>query len=137
MRSILIIDDDADVREVIAFKLGRLGVEVVTASDGETGLEAVTQLRPDLVVLDGTMPKLSGLEVCRRIREGSDNADVPVIMLSARAQEADRRSGLAAGADDYIVKPFSPSALADRVEAVLARPARTRERRPHSRRAVP
>jgi two-component system phosphate regulon response regulator PhoB len=120
MRSILIVDDDADVREIVAFKLGRLGYEVITASDGATGLEAVTQLRPDLVLLDWAMPKLTGIEVCRQIRDGSDHADIPVILLTARTREADLRIGFEAGVNDYIVKPFSPSELANRVEAALA-----------------
>jgi DNA-binding response OmpR family regulator len=120
MPSILIVDDDADVREIVAFKLGRLGYEVITASDGATGLEAVTQLRPDLVLLDWAMPKLTGIEVCRQIRDGSDNADVPVILLTARTRESDVRIGFEAGVNDYIVKPFSPSELAHRVEAALA-----------------
>lgn len=120
MRSILIVDDDADVREIVAFKLGRLGYEVITASDGATGLEAVTQLRPDLVLLDWAMPNLTGIEVCRQIRDRSDYADTPVILLTARTRECDIRIGLEAGVNDYIVKPFSPNELANRVEAVLA-----------------
>lgn len=121
MQSILIIDDDPDIRELISFKLEQLGFEVHTESDGETGLAAVMQLQPDLVLLDWMMPKLTGIEVCSLIRDGSDNVGVPVIMLTARAQEADIQRGFAAGADDYIVKPFSPRELASRVEAVLAR----------------
>jgi DNA-binding response OmpR family regulator len=120
VRSILVVDDDADVREIVAFKLGRLGYEVITASDGATGLEAVAQLRPDLVLLDWAMPELTGIEVCRRIRDGSEHADVPVILLTARTREADKRVGFEAGVNDYIVKPFSPNELASRVEAVLA-----------------
>ena len=120
MRSILIVDDDRDVREIVAFKLGRLGYEVITASDGATGLDAWTQLRPDLVLADWVMPKVSGVELCRQIRDGSEHADTPVILLTARSRDADIRVGLDAGADDYIVKPFSPNELASRVEAVLA-----------------
>jgi len=120
MQSILVVDDDADVREIVAFKLGRLGYEVITAADGAAGLEAVAQLRPDLVLLDWALPELSGIEVCRQIRDGSDHADVPVILLSARTREADKRVGYEAGVNDYIVKPFSPNDLANRVEAALA-----------------
>ena len=120
MQSILIVDDDADVREIIAFKLGRLGYEVITACDGAAGLEAATQLRPDLILLDWMMPKLTGLEVCREIRDGPDHADTPVIFLTARSRDCDLRIGFEAGIDDYIVKPFSPNDLANRVAAVLA-----------------
>ena len=128
MQSILVVDDDADVREIVAFKLGRLGYEVITAADGAAGLEAVAQLRPDLVLLDWALPELSGIEVCRQIRDGSDHADVPVILLSARTREADKRVGYEAGVNDYIVKPFSPNDLANRVEAALASGPRPQER---------
>jgi len=121
MTSILVVDDDQDIRELVAFKLEQLGFEVHAESDGETGLAAVMQLQPDLVLLDWMMPKLTGVEVCRMLREGSDSSAVPVILLTARAQEADIERGFAAGADDYIVKPFSPRELASRVEAVLSR----------------
>ncbi len=120
MQSILIVDDDADVRDIVAFKLGRLGYEVITAPDGATGLEAATQLRPDLIVLDWAMPNLTGLEVCRQIRDGSVHADTPVIFLTARSRECDIRIAFDAGVDDYIVKPFSPNELANRVATVLA-----------------
>ncbi|HMK92578.1 MAG TPA: response regulator, partial [Thermoleophilia bacterium] len=118
--SILIVDDDPDVRDIVAFKLGRLGYEVIAASDGATGLDAWTQLRPDLVLVDWIMPKVSGVELCRQIRDGAPRANTPLILLSARTRESDIRVGLDAGADDYIVKPFSPNELAARVEAVLA-----------------
>jgi two-component system phosphate regulon response regulator PhoB len=121
MTSILVVDDDQDIRELVAFKLEQLGFEVHAESDGETGLAAVMQLQPDLVLLDWMMPKLTGVEVCRMLREGAEGSSVPVILLTARAQEADIERGFAAGADDYIVKPFSPRELASRVEAVLSR----------------
>jgi two-component system phosphate regulon response regulator PhoB len=121
MPSILIVDDDQDIRELVAFKLEQLGFEVHSECDGETGLAAVMELRPDLVLLDWMMPKLTGVEVCRMLRDGAENVGVPVILLTARAQEADIERGFAAGADDYIVKPFSPRELASRVEAVLSR----------------
>jgi two-component system phosphate regulon response regulator PhoB len=123
MPSILIIDDDPDIRELVTFKLELLGYEVHAESDGESGLAAVMHLHPDLVLLDWMMPKLTGIEVCQLIRDAEGNNGVPVILLTARAQEADVQRGFAAGADDYIVKPFSPRELASRVEAVLARAA--------------
>ena len=94
MKSILVVDDDADVREIVAFKLGRLGYEVITASDGATGLEAVAQLRPDLVLLDWAMPELSGIEVCRLLR-GRAEAPAP---RSIPTRSAPRSSGAPAGA---------------------------------------
>jgi len=123
MRSILLVDDDREVRELVSFKLGRQGVEVVTACDGEAGLEAVELLHPDLALLDWTMPKLSGLELCRLIRYRPDTTDIPVIILSAHAHETDIRHARDAGADDYIVKPFNANELLGRIEAVVARRA--------------
>ena len=121
MQSILIVDDDADVREIVAFKLGRLGYEVITASDGASGLEAVNQLRPDLVLLDWAMPKLTGIEVCRQIRDASDIADTPVILLTARTQEGYVRIGLASGLHDSIGKPFRTTEHASRGVELCAR----------------
>jgi DNA-binding response OmpR family regulator len=120
MRSILIIDDEADIRELVAFKLGQRGYEVHVESDGEAGLAAIMQLHPDLVLLDWMMPKVSGIEVCELIRNGVDSPCVPVIMLTACAQESDVQRGFDAGADDYIIKPFNLVDLANRVEAALA-----------------
>src|SRR6185437_4901244 len=102
-------------------KLEQLGFEVHAEAYGETGLAAVVELHPDLVLLDWMMPRLTGVEVCRMLRESGDYSGVPVILLTARVQEADIELGFRAGADDYIVKPFSPRELASRVEAVLAR----------------
>jgi DNA-binding response OmpR family regulator len=121
--SVLVVDDDPDIRSVIAFKLERAGYTVYEEADGEAGLAAATEERPDLVLLDWMMPRLSGVEVCRAIRDDASLDRTPVIMLTAKAQEPDVQRALAAGADDYIVKPFSPRELISRVELVLARAA--------------
>jgi len=121
MASILIVDDDADIRELVAFKLSRAGFIVRCEADGESGLAAADEMRPDLVLLDWMMPRLTGLEVCRRLRESAATAEIPVILLTAKAQEADVERGFAAGADDYIRKPFSNRELLSRVEALLGR----------------
>ena len=123
MATILIVDDDADIRELVAFKLSRAGFSVRCEADGESGLAAADELRPDLVLLDWMMPRLTGLEVCRRLRESPATAAIPVILLTAKAQEADVERGFAAGADDYIRKPFSNRELLSRVEALLGRGA--------------
>ncbi len=123
MPSILVVDDDADIRDMLQFKLAKAGYEVHTEEDGETGLAAARELQPDLILLDWMMPRLTGPEVCRELRAADDTARVPVILLTAKAQEADVQRGFATGADDYISKPFSPRELMSRVQALLARAA--------------
>ena len=118
MAKILVVDDEPNIREVVELYLRRDGHTVVAAADGEEALRLYQQTEPDLVVLDLMLPKVSGLEVCRRIQAGER---VPVVMLTARGEEEDRIVGLGIGADDYVVKPFSPRELAARVEAVLRR----------------
>jgi DNA-binding response OmpR family regulator len=120
---ILVVDDEPNIREVVSLYLRRDGHSVIPAADGEEALRLYRQSQPDLVVLDIMLPKVSGLEVCRRIQ--SDER-VPVVMLTARGEEEDRIVGLGIGADDYVVKPFSPRELAARVEAVLRRVNETR-----------
>jgi DNA-binding response OmpR family regulator len=115
---ILVVDDEPNIREVVGLYLRRDGHEVVSAADGEEALSVFGESEPDLVVLDLMLPKLSGLEVCRRMRA---DRRVPLIMLTARGEEEERIVGLSLGADDYVVKPFSPRELAARVAAVLRR----------------
>ncbi len=115
---VLIIEDDATVAEVVGRYLSREGYEVEIATDGASGLERALADPPELVVLDLMLPRLGGLEVCRRIRAA---APVPVIILTALGEEADRIVGLELGADDYVAKPFSPRELTARVKAVLRR----------------
>jgi two-component system alkaline phosphatase synthesis response regulator PhoP len=116
--SVLLVDDDRDLIDVLTYILRREGYEVAAAYDGEQGWARFQADRPDLVVLDANMPGLDGMEVCRRIREV---ATTPVIMLTARTDEADIVRALGLGADDYITKPFSPRQLVARVKAVLRR----------------
>ena len=123
MTSVLVADDDRDIRELISFKLTAAGYDVVTASDGDEALAQVIALRPDIAVLDVMMPGKSGTEVLRAVREHADVAKTCVILLTAKAQEGDVASGFALGADDYVVKPFSPRELLSRVQAVLGRRA--------------
>lgn len=118
---ILVVDDDAHIREVLTFALARAGMETAEAGDGEAALAAVERERPDLVVLDINMPRMDGLEVCRRLRSGGD---LPILFLSSRDDEIDRVVGLELGADDYVVKPFSPREVVARVSAILKRGAR-------------
>ncbi len=118
MIKILVVDDEPNIREVVGQYLRRDGYAVVSAADGEEALQVYKREQPDLVVLDLMLPKLSGLEVCRRM--GVERR-VPLIMLTARGEEEDRIVGLSLGADDYVVKPFSPRELVARVGAVLRR----------------
>lgn len=119
--NILVVDDDPDIRELVRFKLEQMGHSVTTEKDGEGGLAAAIADVPDLVLLDVMMPKLTGIEVCRKLRDEPSTVGVPIILITAKAQEADVERGFAAGADDYIIKPFSPRELASRVDAALAR----------------
>lgn len=118
MAKVLVVDDEPNIREVVSLYLRRDGHAVVSAGDGDEALRLFQQTQPDLVVLDLMLPGLSGLEVCRRLQA---NRRVPLIMLTAKGEEEDRIVGLGVGADDYMVKPFSPRELAARVEAVLRR----------------
>jgi DNA-binding response OmpR family regulator len=120
---VLVADDEEDIRSLVAFRLRRAGYEVITAADGEEALLLATTRLPDLVVLDMMMPKATGLEVTRSMREHEATKDIPVILLTARAQEGDVISGFEAGADDYVKKPFSPQDLQARVQALLERSA--------------
>jgi DNA-binding response OmpR family regulator len=119
MARIVIADDDADIRELVVFKLRHAGHEVLPVADGTAAVEACLADRPDLVILDVMMPGMSGLEAARVLRAEESMNGVPIIMLTARAQESDIEQGFEAGADDYVVKPFSPRELAVRVAAVL------------------
>jgi DNA-binding response OmpR family regulator len=118
MAHVLVVDDDPTVREVVASYLRDAGYDVTEAADGHDALDLATRVQPQLVILDLMLPGLDGLEVCRRLRAASD---VPVIMLTALGDEADRVLGLELGADDYVTKPFSPRELTLRVGSVLRR----------------
>jgi DNA-binding response OmpR family regulator len=116
--TILVVDDEPSISEVVSIYLRRAGYQVVIARDGQAALEALEKQPPDLVVLDLMLPKVDGLEIARRLRA---EGDTPIIMLTARRGETDRILGLEMGADDYVVKPFSPQELVSRVRAVLRR----------------
>ena len=118
-KSILIVEDDPHAAEISRLYLARDGHDVTVSHDGSEGLKLAREMSPDLIVLDLMLPGMDGLEICRRLRE--EKNDVPVIMLTARVDEADKLSGLDYGADDYMTKPFSPRELSARVRAVLRR----------------
>ncbi|MDH6707318.1 DNA-binding response OmpR family regulator [Kitasatospora sp. MAA19] len=118
---ILVVDDDPTVSEVVAGYLARAGYHVDRAADGARGLDLAERTRPDLLVLDLMLPGLDGLEVLRRLRASAEGAALPVVLLTAKGDEADRILGLELGADDYVTKPFSPRELVLRVQSVLRR----------------
>jgi len=118
MPQVLVVDDDPHIRQLLVFALEKAGLSAREAEDGEAALASVGQQRPDLVVLDINMPKLDGLEVCRRLRA---QGDIPILFLSSRDDEIDRILGIELGADDYVVKPFSPREVTARVQAILRR----------------
>jgi DNA-binding response OmpR family regulator len=121
--TVLVIDDEKDVLELLRYNFEKNGFDVIAARDGESGLKAAAASPPDAIVLDIMMPGLDGLGVCRRLREEPRTARIPIILLTAKAGEADRVVGLELGADDYVVKPFSPRELVARIRALLRRTA--------------
>jgi len=120
-QQVLVVEDEPDIRDLIVLHLAREGFRCRTASNGVDALREARAALPDLVVLDLMLPGLGGLEVCRRLRAEPATASLPIIMLTAKADEVDRVVGLEMGADDYVVKPFSPKELVARVRAVLRR----------------
>jgi DNA-binding response OmpR family regulator len=125
--SVLVIDDEEDLIELVRYNLEKEGFEVKGAPDGETGLALAMRESPNVVVVDLMLPGIDGLEVCRQLRAQSRTARIPIIILTAKAAESDRVVGIEMGADDYITKPFSPRELAARVKAVLRRTIAQRE----------
>jgi len=126
-KRILVIEDEPDIRELIAYNLSREGYQVSEAEDGESGLDKARRELPDLVLLDLMLPRLSGVEVCRRLKSEAQTQGLPVIMVTAKGDEDDVVSGFDTGADDYIPKPFSPKVLLARVKAVLRRASEDEE----------
>lgn len=120
-RTILIVEDEKPIREMVSFALGRAGYDLVEAGDVAEAFEHMSQKLPDLVLLDWMLPGASGIEFARRMKRDELTRDVPIVMLTARGEEEDKVSGLEAGADDYITKPFSPRELMARIKAVLRR----------------
>ena len=117
---VLIADDDEDILTLVALRFRRSGLEVILARDGEEALELIQTRAPDAAVLDIAMPKLTGLEVVRRLRDSEATKSLPIVLLTARAAEKDVELGLEAGADEYITKPFSPQDLYTCVQSVLS-----------------
>jgi two-component system OmpR family response regulator len=130
-RTILVVDDDPHIRQLLVFAFAKAGMESIEAGDGEAALALAASHSPDLVVLDINMPKMDGLEVCRRLRA---EGDLPILFLSSRDDEIDRVLGIELGADDYVVKPFSPREVVARVMAILRRAA---ARDPESEKTAP
>jgi two-component system alkaline phosphatase synthesis response regulator PhoP len=118
---ILIIEDDEDIRELLVYNLEKNGYEVEAAESGETGLASAGAHKPDLILLDLMLPGMDGLSVCRQLKAGKATHEIPIIIISAKGEEADIITGLELGADDYLAKPFSPNILISRVRAVLRR----------------
>ncbi len=118
---VLVIEDDPHLLELLSYNLVAAGFAVTTAPDGEEGWLRILEDPPDLAIVDWMLPELSGLELCRRLRRRKDTRNLPIIMLTARGEEADRVRGLETGADDYVTKPFSPRELIARIHAVLRR----------------
>lgn len=124
MARILIADDERDIRDLITFTLNYAGHEVVTASDGEEAYNLARQVLPDLILLDVRMPRMDGYEACEKIKADETTRHIPVVFLSAKGQESEVRTGLDVGAAEYIVKPFAPALLSERVRSILARGAK-------------
>ena len=126
---ILIIEDEKDIVKVLDYNLKKEGFRVSSANNGEDGLDMARKVHPDLIILDLMLPELDGLEVCKAVKNDTNAAHIPIIILTAKAQEADKIVGLELGADDYITKPFSPRELIARIKAVLRR-VKEKERLP-------
>jgi DNA-binding response OmpR family regulator len=119
MANILIAEDERDIRDLIAFTLQFAGHNVVATTNGEEALEAAMQNPPDLILLDVRMPRMTGYEACKRIKSDQSLQHIPVIFLSAKGQESEVQTGLEAGAAEYILKPFAPDQLTERIQAIL------------------
>jgi phosphate regulon transcriptional regulator PhoB len=120
-KAILIVDDESDIVELVSYNLKKEGFRVSSASDGEEGLDKIRKGKFDLVLLDLMLPGMQGMEICRIVRADPKTAHLPIIMLTAKGEEADKVLGLESGADDYLAKPFSPRELIARIKAVLRR----------------
>lgn len=125
MTRILVAEDERDIRELIAFTLRFAGFDVMLATNGAEAVEMAEASPPDLIILDVRMPKMSGYEACRRLKENPRTSAVPVVFLSAKGQESEIQQGLASGADEYILKPFAPDELIQQVRDILNRAGRT------------
>ena len=119
--SILVVEDEDGMASVLNYTLKKEGYSVQVTNNGEEALDMARELQPDLILLDWMLPSMSGVEVCRALRSSNDTQNIPIIMISAKGEEIDRVTGLDRGADDYMVKPFSPAELIARIKAILRR----------------
>jgi two-component system alkaline phosphatase synthesis response regulator PhoP len=118
---VLVVDDEEYIQHILNFSFGAEGYEVVTAADGEEAVAKARNEKPDIIVLDIMMPKMDGYEACRKLKSDPKTKDIPVILLTAKGRDVDRKLGSEAGADDYVVKPFSPGRLIERVDGMMKR----------------
>jgi DNA-binding response OmpR family regulator len=116
---VLVAEDERDIRELIGFTLRFAGLDVTLTKNGVEAVEQALQLKPDLIMLDVRMPKMTGYEACRELKDNPDTCDIPVVILSAKGQDGEIQEGIEAGADHYIVKPFAPEELTNRVKDIL------------------
>jgi CheY-like chemotaxis protein len=121
MARILIAEDEPDIRELVAFTLRFAGHEVTTTSNGEEALQQASQIMPDIILMDVRMPRMTGYDACRAMKADPVLKDIPVVFLSAKGQDAEIQFGLDAGAEDYLLKPFAPDQLTERVKAILSK----------------
>jgi two-component system alkaline phosphatase synthesis response regulator PhoP len=119
-KKILVVDDEVYILHILDFSLGAEGYEVLTAADGDEAIRVARTEKPDLIVLDIMMPKVDGFEACRRLKADPETSAIPVILLTAKGREVDRQMGMEVGADDYIVKPFSPTRLIEKIGSYLS-----------------
>ena len=121
MAKILIAEDERDIRDLVAFTLRFAGHEVFAANNGEEAVELAPKVNPDLILMDVRMPRMTGYEACKVMKQNPDLRDIPVVFLSAKGQEAEIQQGLDAGAEEYLLKPFAPDQLTSRVKVILAK----------------
>ena len=121
MAKILIAEDERDIRDLIAFTLRFAGYEVAAAANGEEAVQLTSKENPDLILMDVRMPRMTGYEACRILKANPDLKDIPVVFLSAKGQESEIQTGMEVGAEEYLLKPFAPDQLTDRVKAILAK----------------
>lgn len=121
MARILIAEDEPDIRELVAFTLRFAGHEVMTTNNGEEAYHKAQEIIPDLIMMDVRMPRMTGYDACRAIKQVPSLKDIPVVFLSAKGQDAEIQSGIEAGAEEYLLKPFAPDQLVERVKAILSK----------------
>jgi CheY-like chemotaxis protein len=121
MAKILIAEDERDIRDLVAFTLRFAGYEVVAAANGEEAVEMAPKANPDLILMDVRMPRMTGYDACRILKTNPDMKDIPIVFLSAKGQESEIQTGMEVGAEEYLLKPFAPDQLTERVRAILAK----------------